>query len=156
MWVKQVWNMVRNDGTPDDKKYLGIILWKIKNPYTRQQHDLRSAKIIAMINKGYNYPSLGEYKEYYLPDNWIERKKDQLWERLNNVAYIVAFIELHRQGYRIVEYSGWTYMLKWLSNPKYYHINELGNESIIRSSKYARYYCKTHSKPYPCDSLKIN
>ncbi len=31
-----------------------------------------------MINKGYNYPSLEGYKEYYLPDNWIERKKDQL------------------------------------------------------------------------------
>ena len=78
MWVKQVWNMVRNDGTSDDKKYLDVILQKIKNPYTCQQYDLRSAERIAMINKGYNYPSLGEYKEYYLPDNWIERKKDQL------------------------------------------------------------------------------
>ena len=70
--------MVRNNGTSDDKKYLGVILQKIKNPYTRQQHDLRSVKIIAMINKGYNYPLLREYKEYYLPDNWIERKKYQL------------------------------------------------------------------------------
>jgi len=77
--------MVKNDNTFDDKKYLDVILQKIKNPYTHQQHDLHNAKIIAMINKGYNYPSPGEYKKYYLPDNWIERKKDQLWERLNNV-----------------------------------------------------------------------
>ena len=89
-----------------------------------------------MINKGYNYPLPGEYKEYYLPDNWIERKKDQLWERLNNVAYVVAFIELHRQGYRIVKYSGWTYMLKWLSNPEYYRIDKYlnnGNENFVRT-----------------------
>ncbi len=93
-----------------------------------------------MINKGYNYLSPGEYKEYYLSDNWIERKKDQLWERLNNIAYIVAFIKLHQQGYRIVEYSEWTYMLKWLSNPKYYHIDKYlnnGNENFVRSSEYA-------------------
>ncbi|RIB26558.1 hypothetical protein C2G38_2240706 [Gigaspora rosea] len=77
-WAKRVWNMVRNDGTPDKKKFLGVILQKIKNPYTRQQHDLHSAKIIAIINKGYNYPLPGEYKEYYLPNNWMERKKEQL------------------------------------------------------------------------------
>ncbi|RIB04476.1 hypothetical protein C2G38_677534 [Gigaspora rosea] len=147
--------MVRNDGTPDEKKFLGVILRKIKNPYTRQQHDLRSAKIIAMINKGYNYPSPGEYKEYYLPNNWIERKKEQLNNRLSLVSYIVAFIELHWHGYRIIEYSGWTYMLKWLSNPEYYHINKFGNESIVKSSEYALYVCKLYGRTYPSDLLKI-
>ncbi|CAG8846445.1 29071_t:CDS:2, partial [Gigaspora margarita] len=104
-------------------------------------------------NDEYNYPSPGEYKEYYLPNNWIERKKEQLNNRLSLVLYIVAFIGLHQHGYRIIEYSGWTYMLKWLSNPEYYHINEFGNE---RSLEYVRYMCKTHGKLYPCDSLKIN
>ncbi|CAG8848374.1 20611_t:CDS:2, partial [Gigaspora margarita] len=154
--TKRVWNMVRNDSTPDEKKFLDVILRKIKNSYTHQQHDLRSAKIIAIINKGYNYPSPGEYKEYYLPNKWIERKKEQLNNRLSLVSYIVAFIELHRHGYRIVEYSGWTYMLKWLLNPEYYRINESSNERIVRSLEYARYMCKMHSKSYPCDSLKIN
>ncbi|CAG8836630.1 16498_t:CDS:2, partial [Gigaspora margarita] len=93
------------------------------------------------------------YKEYYLPNNWIERKKEQLNNRLSLVSYIVAFIELYRHGYRIVKYSGWTYILKWLSNPEYYRINEFGNK---RSLEYARYICKTHGKSYPCDSLKIN
>jgi len=51
MWVKRVWNIVRNDGIPDDKKYLDVIFWKIKNPYIRQQYDLCKAKIIAMIKK---------------------------------------------------------------------------------------------------------
>ncbi|CAG8857618.1 9822_t:CDS:1, partial [Gigaspora margarita] len=50
-WTKRVWNMVRNDGTPDKKKFLGVILRKIKSLYTRQQHDLCSAKIIAIIKK---------------------------------------------------------------------------------------------------------
>ncbi|RGB22795.1 hypothetical protein C1646_775514 [Rhizophagus diaphanus] len=66
----------------------------------------------------------------------VDKKKDQLRDRLYLVSYIVAFIELHRQGYRIVEYLEWTYMLKCLSNPEYYRINDIGNESIVRSSEY--------------------
>ena len=31
-WAKQVWNMVRNDGTPDKKKFLGITPRKIRIP----------------------------------------------------------------------------------------------------------------------------
>ncbi|CAG8758555.1 13306_t:CDS:2, partial [Dentiscutata erythropus] len=63
---------------------------------------------------------------------------------------------LHRQGYRIIEYSEWTYMLKWLSNSEYYRINESDNERIVRRLEYTRYMCKMHGKSYPCDSLKIN
>ncbi|CAG8793644.1 4090_t:CDS:1, partial [Cetraspora pellucida] len=63
---------------------------------------------------------------------------------------------LYRKGYKIVEYLGWTYMLKWLSNPEYYHINESGNERIVRRLEYAHYMYKTHGKSYSCDSLKIN
>ena len=151
--------MVRNDGIPDNKKFLDVILRKIKNPYTCQQHNLCSAKIIAMINKEYNYPLPREYKEYYLPDNWIERKKEQLNNRLCLVSYIVAFIKLYWQGYRIVKYSEWTYMLKWLSNPEYYRIVKYpnnGNENFVRISEYGRYICKMVGKSYPCDSLKIN
>ena len=44
------------------------------------------------------------------PDNYkannVDKKKEQLSNRLCLVSYIVAFIELHRQGYRIVKYSG--------------------------------------------------
>src|SRR5215475_6971194 len=106
-----------------------------------------------MINKGYNYPPLGRYEEYRLPNNWIERKKEQLWERLNNVAYIVAFIKLHWQGYRIINNSHWSYMLKWLSNPEYYCIQKYpnsGNTNFVRSSEYARYECKSAGRSFPC------
>ncbi|CAG8810831.1 18616_t:CDS:2, partial [Dentiscutata erythropus] len=64
--------------------------------------------------------------DHYLPNVWAEKKKEQLNNRLSLVSYIVAFIVLHRQGYRIVEYSGWTYILKWLLNPEYYHIDKHG------------------------------
>ena len=47
-------------------------------------------------------------------------------------------------------------MLKWPSNPEYYRINEFGNESIVKSSEYARYICKLHGRTYPSDLLKIN
>ncbi|GET63312.1 hypothetical protein GLOIN_2v205859 [Rhizophagus irregularis DAOM 181602=DAOM 197198] len=76
-----------------------------------------------------------------------------------NIAYIVAFIVLHQQGYRIVTYGDWSYMLKWLSNPEYYRINEYynnGNVNFVKSSEYARYRCKITGKPYPCDSLEID
>ncbi|RIA99395.1 hypothetical protein C1645_811418 [Glomus cerebriforme] len=71
---------VMNDDTSDDKKYLGVIPQKIKNHITRQQYNLHNAEKITIINKGYNYSSSREYKEYYLPNNWIERKKEQLCE----------------------------------------------------------------------------
>ena len=34
-WAKQVWNMVRNDNTPDEKKYLGITPRAIRIPDDR-------------------------------------------------------------------------------------------------------------------------
>ncbi|CAG8821762.1 995_t:CDS:1, partial [Dentiscutata erythropus] len=79
--------------------------------------------------------------DHYLPSIWAKKKKKQLRDRLGLVSYIVAFIVLHRQGYRIVQYSGWFYMLKWLSNLEYYHIKEHYNNGrviFIKSSEYVR------------------
>ena len=98
--------MVRNDNTPDEKKFLEIDL------------------------------SIKKAPDDYIANN-VDKKKEQLSNRLCLVSYIVAFIELHWQGYRIVEYSGWTYMLKWLSNPEYYRIDKYldnGNVNFVRSS----------------------
>ena len=74
-WVKRVWNMVRNDGSPNEMKFLGIDL------------------------------SIKKAPNDYIANN-IDKKKEQLSNRLCLVSYIVAFIELHRQGYKIVKYSG--------------------------------------------------
>ncbi len=37
-------------------------------------------------------------------------------------------------------------MLKWLSNPKYYYINEFNNENFIKNSEYVYYKCKIAGK----------
>ncbi|CAG8767708.1 20690_t:CDS:1 [Dentiscutata erythropus] len=151
-WAKRVWNMVGNDGTPNEKKFLGITPRDIRIPDDRYVWYI-DRKILAKDVPAYHQNGL---YDHYTPYKWAEKKKDQLRERLGLVSYIFAFIVLHLQGYRIVEYSGWTYMLKWLSNPEYYCIDESGNERIIRSLEYSRYMCKTHGKPYPCESPKIN
>jgi len=103
-----------------------------------------------------NYPIL---YDHYSSQSWAKKKREQLWEWLNNVTYIVAFIELHLQGYKIGKYDGWSYMLKWLSNPKYYHIDKYlnnGNENFVRSSEYIWYQCKLAGKHYQYNLLNIN
>ncbi|PKC55900.1 hypothetical protein RhiirA1_474837 [Rhizophagus irregularis] len=167
-WAKQVWNMVRNDGSPDKKKFLGITPCKIRVPDDRYiDYIWDPSYLLAGINYGDRiqakdmpayYQNLPILYDHYSSQSWVEKKREQLWERLNNVAYIVAFIELHRQGYRIVEYSGWNYMLKWLSNPEYYRIDKYlnnGNENFVRSSEYVQYKCKLAGKHYQYNLLDI-
>ena len=95
--------MVRNDGTPDEKKFLGITPRKIRVPnnqyvwYLNQKIQAKDVPIYAQNNP--------ELYNHYLFGTWAEQKKYQLHNRLNVVAYIVAFIELHQKGYRIVKYS---------------------------------------------------
>src|SRR2546423_11332649 len=69
-----------------------------------------------------------------------------------------CFIELHLQGYRIVKYGYWSYMLKWLSNPEYYRIDKYhnGNENFVRSSEYVRYKCKSAGEHYQYNLLDID
>src|SRR2546423_1184114 len=69
--------MIRNDGTPDEKKFLGIDL------------------------------SIKKAPNNYIANN-VDKKKEQLSNQLCLVSYIVAFIELHQQGYRIVQYANWS------------------------------------------------
>ena len=68
---------------------------------------------------------------------------------MNNVTYIVAFIELHLKGYRLIIYGNWSYILKLLANPEYYHISKVNNNLVInfvKSSEYARYMHKKAGK----------
>ena len=73
---------------------------------------------------------------------------------------MVTFIKLYQQGYRFVGYSDWAIMLKYLANPRYYHTTKdycnNVNVNFVRTSEYARYYCKKEGKPYPCNLLEIN
>jgi hypothetical protein len=50
-------------------------------------------------------------------------------------------------------------MLKWLLNPKHYHINKYlnnGNENFVRSLEYIWYKCKLTGKHYQYNLLDIN
>src|SRR5205814_10456954 len=89
----------------------------------------------------------------------LEMKKYQLNKRLNVVAYIVTFIKLHQQGYRLDTYGDWSFMLKCIANPEHHRISKVNNNIVVnfvKSSEYARYVCEKAGKTYPCNSLEID
>ena len=104
--AKQVWEAVRNDGTPDDKKFLDIV------PRGKTYHFI-NGKLIES-----NYVSDRFYAEnkhnIYFATTWAEAKRNQLYGRLGTVAYIATFRVLYQQGYIVVGSTGWSDMLKWL------------------------------------------
>ncbi|RIA78742.1 hypothetical protein C1645_842449 [Glomus cerebriforme] len=174
-WAKQVWNMVRNDGTPDRKKYLGIfsLVERRINPQTQEEYDFHTDENVNCLKKAFNENLAQKYIKKYLaeratgykefdyfhPSYWAEMKKFQLYNCLNTVAYIVTFIKLHQQGYRIVTYGDWSLLLKCLANPEYHRISKVNNNIVVnfvKSSEYARYICKKAGKQYLCDSLEID
>ncbi|PKC06153.1 hypothetical protein RhiirA5_419957 [Rhizophagus irregularis] len=74
---------VRNDGTPDEKKFLGINNeWGYSNP-SGQIYD----------EDGYCCPA---------KNDWIIEKRYQLWIRLANVTHILVYKILYQQGYIVV------------------------------------------------------
>ena len=85
-WAKRVWNMVRNDGTPDEKKFLGITPRKIRVPDDRYINYIwDSSYLLAGINYGdriqakdmpahyqtlpilYDHYTSGRYSHHLLP-----------------------------------------------------------------------------------------
>ncbi|CAJ0834140.1 12294_t:CDS:2 [Entrophospora sp. SA101] len=125
--ASQIWNAVRNDNTPNDKKFLGLTAREVKNPQTRDQFNLWIAENLAMYR---HYPSMynifrgREYKEYYIPYDWIGDKKYQL----NNRLYKHVVDLLRERGYRIVNSRPWYEMIKWADKPDKY----LNNKNFVR------------------------
>ncbi|RHZ45688.1 hypothetical protein Glove_661g57 [Diversispora epigaea] len=82
--ARLAWNSLPNDGTPDDEKLLGLTRRKVKNPQIREQFNQWRTKWMELYK---NNPMMRssiinrQYKEYYIPDNWIDSKKSQLRER---------------------------------------------------------------------------
>jgi len=82
--------MVRNDGTPDRKKYLGMISkgQMVKNPETQEEYAIACDEFYALFKKHYSQyigiidpaKSTPQYEEYVYcsPSRWIEAKKHQL------------------------------------------------------------------------------
>ncbi|GET00211.1 hypothetical protein GLOIN_2v1779906 [Rhizophagus clarus] len=119
--AKQIWNIVRNDGTPDRKKYLGIfsLVERRINPQTQEEYDFHSDEYIKGLKKAFNENIAQKYikeylakratgykeYDYYHPRIWVENKKYQLYNHLTTVPYIVTFIKSYQQGYRFVTYG---------------------------------------------------
>ena len=84
----QAWNAMRDDGTSNDKKFLGLTTCKVKNPQTRDQFNQWRAEQIAMYKRCsspqmLSYFHNSKYEEYYIPYDWIGRKKTQLRDRFS-------------------------------------------------------------------------
>jgi hypothetical protein len=111
--AKQVWEAVRNDGTPDDMKFF----WRnpIREYWVFGSNDLEL----------------------------ISEKGVQLRLRLINIAFIFTLKLLYQQGYIVIRGSiwemEWTDMLKWPRNPEYYHIDKKSNsKNFVRISEYKK------------------
>jgi hypothetical protein len=97
--TKQVWEVVRNDGTPDRKKFLGILRkgQMVINPETQEEYAIACNEFYALFRESYskyigiiNPVKLAlPYEEYIYcsSSRWIDIKKYQLRQRLNNIAY---------------------------------------------------------------------
>jgi len=134
--AKQVWEVVRNDGTPDNKKFLDIV------PHGKTYHFI-NGKLIES-----NYVSDRFYVEnrhnIYSATTWAEAKRNQLYGRLCTVAYLATFRVLYQQGYIVVRGTAWYNILKWLQNPEFYLIDKKYNfENIIKISDCVKYRGKS-------------
>ena len=97
--AKRVWEAVRNDGTPDRKKFLGILRkgQMVINPETQEEYVIACEEFYVYFRKHYSkYIGIinpvkltPPYEEcvYCSSSRWIEVKKYQLERRLNNIAY---------------------------------------------------------------------
>ena len=125
---------MRNDGTPDRWKYLGIIPrdmyyyyingeliefnWKIDHFNVLYRHTLYSAR------------------------TWAEEKKEQLVHRLQWMTYDCAGELLQQEGYILLSRSDRRSMIKWIQNPKYYQ--NLISEWFIRRDTLTPYDVEIH------------
>ena len=130
-WAKRVWEAVRNDGTPDDMKFLGS--------FPPRKYFGFGSNDIEIISE----------------------KEIQLRLRLINTAFIVTLKLLYQQGYIIVRDSiwgmEWADMLKWIKNPEYYHIDRKSNlKNFIRIPEYKKYMNKKRVDYIVYDSLTNN
>jgi hypothetical protein len=89
--------MVRNNNTPDEKKYLNISSCDIKIP-DNQYVDYFGQRILARDISVHhqNESRLRDLYYHYTSHDWTEKKKDQLYVQLTTVTYIVTFIKSYQ------------------------------------------------------------
>ncbi|RIA98434.1 hypothetical protein C1645_812683 [Glomus cerebriforme] len=99
--AKWIWEVVRNDDTPDRKKFLGILKkgQMVINPETQKEYVIACEEFYAYFRKYYSKyigiinpikltPPYEEYI-YCSPSRWIEAKKYQLERQLNRPLNII-------------------------------------------------------------------
>ena len=144
--TKRVWETVRNDGTPDNKKFLDIV------PCGKTYYFINEKLIES------NYVSDQFYVEnkhnIYFATTWTYEKRFQLIYRLATVTHILVRKLLYKQGYMVVRGTYWLNILKWPRDPKYYSIHRKYNyRYLIRISEYETYKSKSSGMEKPiCDS----
>ena len=125
--AKRIWEAVRNDGTPNRKKLLGITP---RDTYPAPSWLTRD-------------------------DEWIIEKKWQLSVRLANVTYGIVFKKLYQRGYIIIRGSDWSNQLKWLQNPEYYRIDKDNIEYLIRVTECEKYKANSWSIKSICERVGL-
>ncbi|RGB23108.1 hypothetical protein C1646_775006 [Rhizophagus diaphanus] len=167
--------MVRNDGTPDRKKYLGMIRkgQMVKNPETQEEYAITCDKFYALFKKHYSQyigiidpaKCTSPYEEYvYYSPIWEIVRNDatpndkKFLDMKNEWGYhpsgqIWYNDYCFSQGYIVVRGTYWPDMLKWPRNPKYYSIHKKYNYAyFIRISDYKKYRSKSVEIQNICDS----
>ncbi|GBB86197.1 hypothetical protein RclHR1_12630014, partial [Rhizophagus clarus] len=125
--AKRIWEAVRNDGTSDRKKLLGITP---RDTYPAPSWPTRD-------------------------DEWIIEKKWQLSVILANVTYGIVFKKLYQRGYIIIRGLDWSNQLMWLQNPDYYRIDKDNIEYIIRVTECEKYKANSWSIKSICERVGL-
>jgi hypothetical protein len=134
--AKRIWEAVRNNGTPDRWKYLGIISRDVYYYYINGELIESNGKI-DHFNVLYRHT-------LFSARTWAEEKRDQLTYRLDWITFERARKLLQQEGYALLSgryYIDWSTMLKWAQNPKYYQNTEenLNSRRFIRKDKLEPY-----------------
>ena len=108
--AKRVWEVMRNDGTPDRWKYLGIIPRDMYYYYINGE----------LIEFNWKADALYSHT-LYGARTWAVEKRYQLMYRLNWLSFVHIKKSLQQEGYALLTGTfEWPIMIKWTQNPKYY------------------------------------
>ena len=136
--AKRVWEAVRNDGTPDRWKYLGII--------PRDEYYYYINGELIKFNQKSDYFNMLYNHTIYSARTWAEEKRNQLAYRLQWITFERAREFLQQEGYTFIsgkKWIDWPVMLKWVQNPKYYQ--NLISEWFVRRDMLGPYDVEIHT-----------
>ncbi|CAG8536415.1 13913_t:CDS:2, partial [Gigaspora margarita] len=123
----QVWNSLKTDNYPNDKKFLGITPQKVNR------------------SDGYSYIDYNGKQLFWHSKSsklWAESKKSLLTYRLYD--YVVNLLQ--QNGYRLIGGRSWYVMLQWVENPEQYLNN--GCQDFNSTDFFLRYIQMKFNQAY--------